>query len=66
MVPMALGLGDGGEQNAPLGRAVIGGLLCATVATLVFVPAVFGLLHGMKNGTPAEKAQKRSEQPLHA
>jgi CzcA family heavy metal efflux pump len=66
MVPMALGLGDGGEQNAPLGRAVIGGLLCATVATLVFVPAVFGLLHGMKNGTPAEEAQKRSEQPLHA
>jgi hypothetical protein len=45
---------------------VIGGLLCATVATLVFVPAVFGLLHGMKNGTPAEEAQKRSEQPLHA
>jgi CzcA family heavy metal efflux pump len=45
MVPMALGVGDGGEQNAPLGRAVIGGLLCATVATLVFVPAVFALLH---------------------
>jgi multidrug efflux pump subunit AcrB len=48
MVPMALGLGDGGEQNAPLGRAVIGGLLCATIATLVFVPAVFSLLHGGK------------------
>ena len=46
MVPMAMGMGDGGEQNAPLGRAVIGGLLCATVATLVFVPAVFALLHG--------------------
>ncbi len=46
MIPMALGLGEGGEQNAPLGRAVIGGLLCATVATLVFVPAVFSLLHG--------------------
>jgi len=45
MVPMALGLGDGGEQNAPLGRAVIGGLLLATVATLVFVPSVFALLH---------------------
>jgi multidrug efflux pump subunit AcrB len=45
MVPMALGLCDGGEQNAPLGRAVIGGLLLATVATLVFVPAVFSLLH---------------------
>ncbi len=48
MVPMALGLGDGGEQNAPLGRAVIGGLICATVATLVFVPCVFGLVHGHK------------------
>jgi len=41
MVPMALGLGDGGEQNAPLGRAVIGGLLFATVATLFFVPIIF-------------------------
>jgi len=46
MIPMALGMGDGGEQNAPLGRAVIGGLLCATVATLVFVPCVFALIHG--------------------
>jgi len=45
MVPMALGAGDGGQQNAPLGRAVIGGLIFATVATLVFVPAVFALLH---------------------
>ncbi|HET8709878.1 MAG TPA: efflux RND transporter permease subunit, partial [Spongiibacteraceae bacterium] len=45
MVPMALGLGDGGEQNAPLGRAVIGGLLSATVATLFFVPVVFRLLY---------------------
>ncbi len=45
MVPMAIGAGDGGEQNAPLGRAVIGGLLCATVATLVFVPTVFAFLH---------------------
>jgi multidrug efflux pump subunit AcrB len=48
MLPMALGIGEGGEQNAPLGRAVIGGLLCATVATLVFVPAVFALLHGRR------------------
>ncbi len=46
MVPMALGLGDGGEQNAPLGRAVIGGLLLATVATLFFVPAFFSFVHG--------------------
>ena len=45
MAPMALGLGEGGEQNAPLGRAVIGGLIFATVATLVFVPVVFSLLH---------------------
>jgi multidrug efflux pump subunit AcrB len=45
MAPMALGLGDGGEQNAPLGRAVIGGLLFATVATLVFVPVVFSIVH---------------------
>jgi multidrug efflux pump subunit AcrB len=45
MLPMALGLGEGGEQNAPLGRAVIGGLLFATVATLFFVPAVFARLH---------------------
>ena len=46
MLPMALGLGEGGEQNAPLGRAVIGGLCLATVATLVFVPAVFSAIHG--------------------
>jgi multidrug efflux pump subunit AcrB len=48
MIPMALGAGEGGEQNAPLGRAVIGGLLFATVATLIFVPAVFTLLHARK------------------
>jgi len=48
MIPMALGLGEGGGQNAPLGRAVIGGLVCATIATLVFVPAVFSLLHGRR------------------
>jgi CzcA family heavy metal efflux pump len=46
MVPMAIGLGEGGEQNAPLGRAVIGGLLFATVATLFFVPCVFAMIHG--------------------
>jgi multidrug efflux pump subunit AcrB len=48
MVPMALGLGEGGEQNAPLGRAVIGGLLFATVATLLFVPTLFSVLHGSR------------------
>ena len=46
MVPMALGLGDGGEQNAPLGRAVIGGLIFATFATLFFVPTFFSVVHG--------------------
>jgi len=46
MVPMALGLGDGGEQNAPLGRSVIGGLLFATLATLFFVPTFFSVIHG--------------------
>ena len=59
MVPMSLGLGDGGEQNAPLGRAVIGGLLFATVATLVFVPAVFSLLHGRRRATPPLPASPR-------
>jgi CzcA family heavy metal efflux pump len=54
MIPMALGLGDGGEQNAPLGRAVIGGLLCATVATLVFVPSVFALLHGRSTSAESQ------------
>ncbi len=57
MVPMALGLGDGGEQNAPLGRAVIGGLLFATVSTLFFVPAFFSVLQGGR--TPAVQQEKR-------
>jgi multidrug efflux pump subunit AcrB len=48
MAPMALGLGEGGEQNAPLGRAVIGGLIVATCATLLFVPVVFAFAHGSK------------------
>jgi multidrug efflux pump subunit AcrB len=50
MIPMSLGLGDGGEQNAPLGRAVIGGLLLATVATLFFVPTFFSVVHGWLEG----------------
>ena len=52
MVPMALGLGDGGEQNAPLGRAVIGGLLFATIATLFFVPTLFSLVHRRAHREP--------------
>jgi hypothetical protein len=54
-VPMALGLGEGGEQNAPLGRAVIGGLLCATVATLVFVPSVFAVFHRGRSNDPLQR-----------
>ena len=54
MLPMALGLGEGGEQNAPLGRAVIGGLLFATVATLFFVPAVFASIHGRDKPVPVD------------
>jgi multidrug efflux pump subunit AcrB len=53
MAPMALGLGEGGEQNAPLGRAVIGGLIVATVATLMFVPVVFAVVHGREKRAPA-------------
>jgi CzcA family heavy metal efflux pump len=56
MVPMALGFGEGGEQNAPLGRAVIGGLLFATVATLFFVPSVFTIIHGRR------EARQQAEQ----
>jgi len=55
MVPMAIGLGEGGEQNAPLGRAVIGGLIFATVATLLFVPSVYSLIHGSRKN-PAQSA----------
>jgi multidrug efflux pump subunit AcrB len=51
MLPMALGLGEGGEQNAPLGRAVIGGLIFATVATLMFVPVVFSMVHKKRDET---------------
>jgi multidrug efflux pump subunit AcrB len=57
MVPMALGLGDGGEQNAPLGRAVIGGLLFATVSTLFFVPLLFAGIHGRLARRHAGKAE---------
>jgi multidrug efflux pump subunit AcrB len=56
MMPMALAMGDGGEQNAPLGRAVIGGLLVATVATLFFVPTVFSLLHRHHRRAPEERS----------
>jgi CzcA family heavy metal efflux pump len=55
MVPMALGFGEGGEQNAPLGRAVIGGLVLATIATLFFVPVVFTLIHGRKTAAGKDR-----------
>jgi multidrug efflux pump subunit AcrB len=57
MVPMAMGLGEGGEQNAPLGRAVIGGLLFATVATLFFVPSIFAIFHGRQEARRARLEQ---------
>jgi multidrug efflux pump subunit AcrB len=63
MAPMALGLGDGGEQNAPLGRAVIGGLLFATLATLVFVPVVFSLVHGRPRARRVAAASGDSHVP---
>jgi CzcA family heavy metal efflux pump len=58
MLPMAIGLGEGGEQNAPLGRAVIGGLLFATFATLFFVPCVFSMLHGYLERRKAHGAKE--------
>ncbi len=60
MVPMALGMGEGGEQNAPLGRAVIGGLLLATVATLFFVPTVFSVVHGRRKDRGIEPSGRRA------
>ncbi len=61
MMPMALGLGEGGEQNAPLGRAVIGGLLLATVATLFFVPAFFSVVHGwIEKRTRSSRREKQA------
>jgi multidrug efflux pump subunit AcrB len=63
MVPMALGLGEGGEQNAPLGRAVIGGLVFATIATLIFVPVVFSIIHDRYGKKPAPSS---SDGEIHA
>jgi multidrug efflux pump subunit AcrB len=63
MAPMALGLGEGGEQNAPLGRAVIGGLICATIATLFFVPTIFSFVHRRRND--AEQNPAMELQPSH-
>ena len=65
MAPMALGLGEGGEQNAPLGRAVIGGLIFATVATLMFVPVVFSMVH-KKQGAKAAAPSGDAACPLNS
>lgn len=65
MIPMAMGLGEGGEQNAPLGRAVIGGLLFATFATLFFVPCVFTLIHGRRERRKRASSEL-SPEPEHA
>ena len=62
MAPMALGLGEGGEQNAPLGRAVVGGLICATIATLFFVPTVFAFVHS-RRGKSSDAAPTSSMEP---
>ena len=68
MLPMALGLGEGGEQNAPLGRGVIGGLMIATIATVFFVPVVFSLLHRSSNARRKSKPEEenRSGGPIAA
>jgi multidrug efflux pump subunit AcrB len=71
MLPMSLGLGEGGEQNAPVGRAVIGGLLVATVATLFFVPVIFSLCHPRRHVNtapviPDEKPRESREEELAA
>jgi multidrug efflux pump subunit AcrB len=64
MIPMALGLGEGGEQNAPLGRAVIGGLLFATVSTLLFVPVLYAGVHERLARRAARRAQASHAGPV--
>jgi len=65
MLPMSLGLGEGGEQNAPLGRAVIGGLFFATIATLLFVPVVFSFMHRrVPAKNPADDSNSAAALPI--
>ena len=66
MLPMALGLGEGGEQNAPLGRAVIGGLLVATFATLLFVPVIFRFVHRRHHAAAAARPMTPTLEEVHA
>jgi multidrug efflux pump subunit AcrB len=63
MLPMSLGLGEGAEQNAPVGRAVIGGLLLATLATLLFVPVVFAIFHRNTKHTPPPPELEPAREP---
>src|SRR5205085_10691192 len=63
MLPMSLGLGEGGEQHAPIGRAVIGGLLFATIATLLFVPVVFSLAHHGRKPDPEPELPEETNEP---
>ena len=63
MLPMSLGLGEGGEQNAPLGRAVIGGLLVATVFTLFFVPVMYSLLRRKPPADAGESRKRKRHEP---
>jgi multidrug efflux pump subunit AcrB len=65
MLPMALGLGEGGEQNAPLGRAVIGGLIFATISTLFFVPVLFSIIH-RKYLAPTTQGAPLGDSNVHA
>ena len=66
MLPMALGVGDGSEQNVPLGRAVVGGLTFATIATLFFVPTLFGLAHARRAKSVSSSAtQPTLPEPIH-
>jgi multidrug efflux pump subunit AcrB len=66
MAPMAMGLGEGGEQNAPLGRAVIGGLIFATIATLLFVPVLFSMVHKKRPARPAPATHKNPTELAYA
>jgi multidrug efflux pump subunit AcrB len=63
MAPMAFGMGEGGEQNAPLGRAVIGGLVFATCATLFFVPVIFSIVHSRRKASDSQPAPLAHEAP---
>ena len=66
MLPMALAFGEGGEQNAPLGRAVIGGLLFATVSTLLFIPTFFSIIHNSLERRRIAREKRTEGHEVHA